>query len=96
MAKKNRVLRCRRCGNVVQTNDQRSVDTLTDIFEDRCPDRNAPGGYWYCSYQELVPINRVKFAVKNERKRILDLMSGNTKGAVALYIRTKMEQDAKS
>jgi len=50
--KKDRVFRCTRCGNLISTN---MSDKQVENFEDRCPDPKAPGGYWYCSYEELVP-----------------------------------------
>jgi hypothetical protein len=64
---KYRVLRCKRCGNLVQTDDERPVDVLTDRFEDHCPDPKAPGGYWYCSYEELVPVSWVEATRKLQK-----------------------------
>ena len=50
---KDRVFRCTRCGNVITTN--MSPKRIIEDSEDRCPNPKAPGGYWYCSYEELVP-----------------------------------------
>lgn len=52
--KKDRVFRCIRCGNVI-TLSRDWTDKRIANLEDRCPDPKAPGGYWYCSYEELVP-----------------------------------------
>jgi DNA-directed RNA polymerase subunit RPC12/RpoP len=47
---KYRVFRCVNCGNLIQTSA-----TLKEVkdSEVRCPDPTAPGGYWYCSYEQL-------------------------------------------
>ena len=51
--KQERVFRCKRCQNIVRSSSKNLVD---DIYhEDKCPDPEAPGGYWYCDYEELVP-----------------------------------------
>lgn len=71
MKAKMRVLRCKRCGNLVQTDVKWSIDRINDRFEDRCADPKAPGGYWYCKYEELVPKKKTakaKAQVKNVQK----------------------------
>ncbi len=48
--KKDRVFRCTRCDNIVTA----TYDLIAKDSEDHCPDPKAPGGYWYCNYEELV------------------------------------------
>ncbi len=46
-----RVFRCKRCKKIVEA----SYNLVTADTEHRCYDDKAPGGYWYCNYEELVP-----------------------------------------
>lgn len=48
---------CTRCQTIGQSYPGKghSIKDLKAPDEDRCPDPKAPGGYWYCSYIELVP-----------------------------------------
>lgn len=47
---------CNRCKQICTCSGLFSENAIPGK-EDKCPDPLAPGGYWYCKYIELVPVN---------------------------------------
>jgi hypothetical protein len=46
-----KMFRCKRCKEIVTCTSPKRITKAPE--EDRCPDPQAPGGYWYCSYEEV-------------------------------------------
>lgn len=59
MKKGHQVWLCTRCEEIVQVFTPKGKSSKAPE-EVRCPDPKAPGGYWYCSFIELVPKKKRK------------------------------------
>jgi hypothetical protein len=49
---------CKRCRKLA-TCSAPTHEGAKPYNENRCPDVDAPGGYWYCSYNELIETTQI-------------------------------------